>query len=218
MAARYIEDAFTDEQGRCLLSRSKVSEVTEVLWEQYEAFQNRDLSDLPLLCLFLDGLYEPLRTHGITRESSPRTCSRRSKLKRGFALASWRRISSQPFPLPGKTARRRLSGFEASKVLWDHLKAEGYIDKKGRIQDALREVLKNKTLSVPDEFTAPREQIVEVLRKSAGRLEIKNADERRPVRVRPWRRRAALVEGHFFGSCPRRKCSRRVSSPRSFRS
>ena len=83
------------------------------------------------------GSYEPLRTHGITRESSPRTCSRRSKLKRGFALASWRRISSQPFPLPGKTAQATALGFEASKVLWDHLKAEGYIDKRGRIQDAL---------------------------------------------------------------------------------
>lgn len=69
LSTRDIEDAFTDEQGQCLLSRSKVSEVTEVLWEEYEAFQNRDLSDLPLLCLYLDGLYEPLRTHGITREA-----------------------------------------------------------------------------------------------------------------------------------------------------
>ena len=34
-------------------------------WE----FQERDLSDLPLLCLFLDGLYEPLHTHGITQEA-----------------------------------------------------------------------------------------------------------------------------------------------------
>ena len=33
----------------------------------------------------------------------------------------------------------------------------------------------------PTKFTAPREQIVEVLRKSAGRLEIKNADERLPA-------------------------------------
>ena len=55
LSTRDIEDAFTDEQGRCLLSRSKVSEVTEVLWEQYQAFQERDLSDFPLLCLFLDG-------------------------------------------------------------------------------------------------------------------------------------------------------------------
>jgi transposase-like protein len=53
LSTRDIEDAFTDEQGRCLLSRSKVSEVTEVLWEQYQAFQERDLSDFPLLCLFL---------------------------------------------------------------------------------------------------------------------------------------------------------------------
>ena len=69
LSTRDIEDAFTDDEGQCLLSRSKVSEVTEVLWEEYEAFQNRDLSDIPLLCLFLDGLYEPLRTHGITREA-----------------------------------------------------------------------------------------------------------------------------------------------------
>ena len=69
LSTRDIEDAFTDEQGQCLLSRSKVSEVTEVLWEEYEAFQSRDLSDIPLLCLFVDAVYEPLRTHGITREA-----------------------------------------------------------------------------------------------------------------------------------------------------
>jgi transposase-like protein len=69
LSTRDIEAAFTDEQGQCLLSRSKVSEVTEALWEEYEAFQSRDLSNIPLMCLFLDGLYEPLRTHGITREA-----------------------------------------------------------------------------------------------------------------------------------------------------
>ena len=69
LSTRDIEDAFTDEAGRCLLSRSKVSEVTEVLWEEYQAFQERDLSEIPLLCLFLDGLYEPLRVHGITKEA-----------------------------------------------------------------------------------------------------------------------------------------------------
>ena len=59
-----------DQAKRALeVSAAGGHNVTEVLWEQYEAFQNRDLSDLPLLCLFLDGLYEPLRTHGITREA-----------------------------------------------------------------------------------------------------------------------------------------------------
>ena len=43
--------------------------MTEALWEEFQTFQERDLSDLPLLCLFLDGLYEPLHTHGITQEA-----------------------------------------------------------------------------------------------------------------------------------------------------
>ena len=49
MSTRDIEAAFTDEDGVCLLSRSGVSEVTEVLWEEYEAFQQRDLRDIPVL-------------------------------------------------------------------------------------------------------------------------------------------------------------------------
>ena len=69
LSTRDIEAAFTDENGTCLLSRSGVSEVTEALWEDYQAFGQRDLSDIPVLYLFLDGLYEPLRTHGITREA-----------------------------------------------------------------------------------------------------------------------------------------------------
>ena len=44
-------------------------EVTEALWEEYEAFQQRDLRDIPALYVFVDGLYEPLRMHGIQREA-----------------------------------------------------------------------------------------------------------------------------------------------------
>ena len=69
LSTRDIEAAFTDENGVCLLSRSGVSEVSEALWAEYEAFQQRDLSDLSVLYVFLDGLYEPLRMHGIQREA-----------------------------------------------------------------------------------------------------------------------------------------------------
>lgn len=75
-------------------------------------------------------------------------------------------------------------GFEQSKILWAHLKSQGYIDAKGKVQDALKLALKNGTLIVPAEFEAQRGQIVEMLRKLSGKLEIKNADERRPVRTR----------------------------------
>ena len=75
-------------------------------------------------------------------------------------------------------------GSEASKNLWEHLKAEGYIDATGRVQDTLREALKDDTLSVPEEFADQHEEIAKVLRKFAGRLTIKNADERRSIRPR----------------------------------
>ena len=75
-------------------------------------------------------------------------------------------------------------GVEALKSIWEHLKAEGYIDAKGRIQDSLRKALKDDTFVVAERFAAQRVEIANVLRKLAGRLEIKDADERRSVRPR----------------------------------
>jgi len=75
-------------------------------------------------------------------------------------------------------------GFEQSKELWEHLKAQGYIDAKGKVQDALKKALKDGTLKVPEAFAAQLPQIKDVLRKLAGKLEIKNADERQQVRTR----------------------------------
>ena len=87
-------------------------------------------------------------------------------------------------PVAGEDGRKTAFGLKASKALWEHLNAKGYIDAKGRIQDTLRTALKEKTLSVPEQFTTQRKEIAGVLRKLAGRLEIKNADERRSIRPR----------------------------------
>jgi type III restriction enzyme len=73
-------------------------------------------------------------------------------------------------------------GIEQSHALWEHLKAQGYIDGKGKVQDALRVALKDGTINLPESVAAQAGQIGEILRKLAGRLEIKNADERRQVR------------------------------------
>jgi type III restriction enzyme len=81
----------------------------------------------------------------------------------------------------GKTAPL---GVEQSKVLWEHLKAQGHIDAKGRVQDSLKTALKAGTLTVPELFSTQLDQVTSVLKKLAGRLEIKNADERRQVRPR----------------------------------
>jgi type III restriction enzyme len=75
-------------------------------------------------------------------------------------------------------------GVDQSKALWDQLKAAGHVDAKGKVQDSLKLALKNSTLALPEAFEAQRDQIVEVLRKVSGRLEVKNADERRDVPLR----------------------------------
>ena len=75
-------------------------------------------------------------------------------------------------------------GVDQSKALWEHLKAAGHIDAKGKVQDSLKQALKDGTLALPIAFEALRGQIAEVLRKVSGRLEIKNADERKQVRTR----------------------------------
>lgn len=75
-------------------------------------------------------------------------------------------------------------GHDQSKALWEHLKAAGHIDAKGKVQDSLKQALKEGTLALPPEFDDQKAQIAEVLRKVSGRLEIKNADERRQVPLR----------------------------------
>ena len=96
-------------------------------------------------------------------------------------------------PVVGSDGQTTALGSEASKNVWDHLKAEGYIDATGRIEDALRVALEDDTLSVPEEFAEQRQEIAKVLRKLAGRLTIKNADERCSIRPR----RAVLHSPEF---------------------
>ena len=84
-------------------------------------------------------------------------------------------------------------GVDASKAIWEHLRATGYIDAHGRVQDSLRVALKSGTLEIPLEFADHADQVAAILRKLAGRLEVKNADERRPVRPRQ-----AVLQGEEF--------------------
>jgi len=60
LSTRDIEALFADEAGKPLLSRTAVSEITERLWEEYQAFAGRDLSEFELTYLFVDGIAERL--------------------------------------------------------------------------------------------------------------------------------------------------------------
>jgi type III restriction enzyme len=75
-------------------------------------------------------------------------------------------------------------GIERSKALWEHLKSVGYIDSRGKVQESLKKALVNRDIVLPEEFRPLHQQIAEIIARVAGRLEIKNADERRQVRPR----------------------------------
>ncbi len=74
LSTRDIEKAFRDEAGRTLLSKTAVSEVTERLWTECEAFATRDLSEHPLVYLFVHVAAERLRP-GQPREAVLGACS-----------------------------------------------------------------------------------------------------------------------------------------------
>jgi putative transposase len=69
LSTRDVEDTFTDATGHCMVSRSAVSEITDRLWEDYQAFCQRDLSGLDVIYLFVDAVYESLREQGGPKEA-----------------------------------------------------------------------------------------------------------------------------------------------------
>ena len=65
---RDIEATFTDDDGRCLISKSAVSEIAETLWEDYIAFSQKVLSCFEVAYIFLDAVYEPMRMYNKGRK------------------------------------------------------------------------------------------------------------------------------------------------------
>ncbi|MCL6581909.1 MAG: IS256 family transposase [Firmicutes bacterium] len=69
LSTRDIEDALREiGDGRLLLGRSSVSRLSETLWEEYEAFAQRDLGGYDVVYLFADAVYESLRQQAGLKE------------------------------------------------------------------------------------------------------------------------------------------------------
>jgi len=85
--------------------------------------------------------------------------------------------------VPTEDHQPQYLGIDASQLIWDHLKSKGYIDAKGKVQDSLRADLKEGSVDLPNEMADYSDQILNVLRKVAGKLNIKNADDRQKVEL-----------------------------------
>jgi transposase-like protein len=64
LSQRDIEYSLEKALGQFVLSKSTVSELTDSLSQEYEAFRTRDLSGYEVAYLFMDAVYEPLRRWG----------------------------------------------------------------------------------------------------------------------------------------------------------
>lgn len=99
-----------------------------------------------------------------------------------FGVVERDQFAAMPVHVNG--GRAKPFGTENSNEVWEFLKSVGYIDSKGMIEDTLRIALKTDTLNLPSNFKDQSEGVVETLRKIAGRLDIKNADERITIKTR----------------------------------
>lgn len=78
-------------------------------------------------------------------------------------------------------------GQAKSKELFDHMKAQGYINHKGKIQDLLRIHLKEDKVVLPEEINENPfvlKQVLTNIKEVAGKLEIKNQEDKQVVKVK----------------------------------
>jgi type III restriction enzyme len=72
-------------------------------------------------------------------------------------------------------------GAEASETIWGHLFDQNYIDKNGKVQDALRTDINNNAVDLPVAYQPYASQIISALKKVAGSLNIKNQADKKPI-------------------------------------
>jgi putative transposase len=110
LSTRDIEAAFRDASGASVLSRTAVSQVTERLWQEYEAFAGRDLSEFSIAYLFVGG-----RSRGSLPRTMlkypPRRRSPKSRMNssRSTMLSTLHSGSSTRRAAPGTSNRSRAS-------------------------------------------------------------------------------------------------------------
>jgi transposase-like protein len=172
LSVRDIEAAFIDESGRSVLSKSAVSQVTERLWTDYQAFASRDLSPLEVVYLFVDGIAERLHL------SQPREA----------VLAAWGITRQGNKVLLGLLPGTKEDTVSCKEFLRD-LKARGLVDPVLVITDGASGLIR----AVEEVF--PRS-----LRQRCLAHRIRNLEAKVPAE--PWREVKGLAHAAYRASSP----------------
>lgn len=75
-------------------------------------------------------------------------------------------------------------GAKKSEEIFHHLESQGYINSKGKIQDALKQDLADNTVDLPDDVQEYTEAIVATLTKVSRGLSIKKHEEKRTAKLK----------------------------------
>ena len=74
-------------------------------------------------------------------------------------------------------------GKQGSMQLFNHFKSMNYINGKGKVQEALKVAIYEDKVEVPERFESIKDQIIEVATRSTKKLDIKDANRKRKVKV-----------------------------------
>ncbi|MCD4671421.1 MAG: DEAD/DEAH box helicase family protein [Anaerolineaceae bacterium] len=74
-------------------------------------------------------------------------------------------------------------GQEASEELFAFFQEKEYVDARGKVTDQLKLDLKQERFEVPEKFETSKDQIIALTRKVSGKLNIKNSDDKRKIKL-----------------------------------
>ncbi|WP_201318263.1 type III restriction endonuclease subunit R, partial [Paenibacillus sp. EPM92] len=72
-------------------------------------------------------------------------------------------------------------GYERSEEIWKYLFSNKLVQKNGKVTDELKKQISEETFELPEAFKALEQQVIDVIRKSVSKLEIK--DSRNEIQV-----------------------------------
>jgi type III restriction enzyme len=87
------------------------------------------------------------------------------------------------FPVKQADGTSKYLGQEASEVIFQHFQEQGYIDASGKVQDALKLALKNKSLDIPAEYEQLKPAITALAEKVSSGLNLKNNKDKQKVKL-----------------------------------
>ncbi|MBA6233965.1 MULTISPECIES: type III restriction-modification system endonuclease [unclassified Colwellia] len=86
--------------------------------------------------------------------------------------------------ISGEHDTKEFLGAKKSEEIYQHLTSQGYIDKKGKIQDSLKNDLVDNTVSLPESVQDHSDAILATLTKVAKGLSIKKHEEKKTATLR----------------------------------